>query len=240
MSKTYGTLRSRVETLFTGQVEALTGSPEFMALETGRATAAQYDAFIENVARAHLRSPQLVAFLFSVAPPAAAHHLLENMLEELGLDKPMARPHPELLRDLLEGAGLRHRLPVLEAQADADIRRIVTEPLLYDTLRDVGLAALAEIVAFEFMLSCVSGRIARALAQHRGLRPARLTWFTHHSEVDVRHAEQGLADLDAYVRYYGFEDDEALTIVEMTLRENVFTRRYFREAARGPVVEVQG
>jgi len=239
MSKTYGTLRSRVETLFAGQVEALTSSPEFRALEDGSATTARYDAFIENVTRAHLRSPQLVAFLFSVAPPVAAHHLLHNMLEELGLDTPSARPHPDLLRDLLEGAGLRHRLPLLEAQAEDDIRRVVTEPLLYDTLRDVGLAALTEIVAFEFMLSCVSGRIARALGRHRGLRGASLTWFMHHSEVDVRHAEQGLADLDAYVRYYGFDEDEALTIVEMTLSENVFTRRYFPDAAHGAVVEAQ-
>jgi hypothetical protein len=239
MSKPHGTLRSRVETLFTSQVEALTSSPGFRALEDGSATTAEYDAFIENVARAHLRSPQLVAFLFSVAPPVAAHHLLDNLLEELGLDKPAARPHPELLRDLLDGAGLHHRLPLLEAQAEEDIRRIVTEPLLYDTLRDVGLAALTEIVAFEFMLSCVSGRIARALGRHRGLGGAPLTWFLHHSEVDVRHAEQGLADLDAYVRYYAFAEEEALTIVELTLRENVFTRRYFPGAARGSVVEVR-
>ena len=64
----------------------------------------------------------------------------------------------------------------------------------------------------------------------RGGLPARaLEWFTHHSEVDIRHAEQGLDDLEAYVRYYEFADDEALTIVEMTLRENVFARRYFRD-----------
>lgn len=239
MSTSDGTLRSRIETLLTAQVQALIGSPEFRALEDGSATTAQYDAFIENVARTHLRSPQLVAFLFSVAPPAAAHHLLANLLEEVGLDKPMARPHPDLLCDLLEGAGLRNRLPLLEAQAEDDIRRIVTEPLLYDTLRDVGLAALTEIVAFEFMLSCVSGRIARALAWHRGLDGIALTWFTHHSEVDVRHAEEGFADLDAYIRYYAFDAEEALTIVELSLRENVFTRRYFRDCARGPAVEVQ-
>ena len=45
----------------------------------------------------------------------------------------------------------------------------------------------------------------------------------------MRHAEQGLADLEAYVRYYEFVDGEALTLVEMTLRENVFARRYFRD-----------
>jgi len=79
------------------------------------------------------------------------------------------------------------------------------------------------------MLSRVAGRIARALANHRGLPAPALEWFTHHSEVDMRHAEQGLADLEAYVRYYEFVDGEALTLVEMTLRENVFARRYFRD-----------
>src|SRR5215470_13192438 len=59
MSTSDGTLRSRIETLLRAQVQALTGSSEFRALEDGSATTAQYDAFIENVARAHLRSPQL-------------------------------------------------------------------------------------------------------------------------------------------------------------------------------------
>ena len=105
----------------------------------------------------------------------------------------------------------------------------MVEPLLYGTLRDVGLAALVEIVAFEFMLSRVSGRVARALATHRGLGPAALTWFTHHSEVDVRHAEQGFTSLEAYIRYYELADEAALTIIELTLRDNVFARRYFRD-----------
>jgi len=130
---------------------------------------------------------------------------------------------------------LGHRLAAIDAQATGDIRRVVTAPLLYGTLREVGLAALTEIVAFEFMLSRVSGRIARALATHRGLPVPALEWFTHHSEVDVRHAEQGLADLGAYAAYYEFTHDEALTIVEMTLRENVFARRYFRESIPAPI-----
>jgi hypothetical protein len=223
------TLRARIETLFAQQVESLTGSAEFRALERGTAAPGQYDAFIENVARAHLRSPQLLAFLYALAPPAAADDLRHNLLEELGLDEEAGRPHPDLLKDLLAGAGLAHRLPALEAEADDDLRRVVVDPLLYGTLREVGLAALTEIVAFEHMLSRVSGRIARALAEHRGLPAAALTWFTHHSEVDVRHAEQGLAHLEAYVAYYDFRPDEALTIVEMALRENVFARRYFRD-----------
>ena len=221
-----------VRDLFERQVGAFTGSPEFEALEAGRG---DYDAFIENVARAHLKSPQLVAFLYALAPPAAARNLLANLLEELGLEAESERPHPALLEDLLRTAGLGQRLAAIEAQAADDIRRVVTDPLLYGTLREVGLAALTEIVAFEFMLSRVSGRFARALATHRGLPVPALEWFTHHSEVDVRHAEQGLADLGAYAAYYEFSDDEALTIVEMTLRDNVFARRYFRESIPAPI-----
>ena len=214
-----------IRKLFESQVEAFTSSPEFAALEAG---AADYDSFIENVARAHLKSPQLVAFLYALAPPAAAPTLLGNLLEELGLEADGNRPHPALLEDLLRAAGLGHRRATVEARAADDVRRIVTDPLLYGTLRDVGLGALTEIVAFEFMLSRVAGRIARTLAKHRGLPAPALAWFTHHSEVDVRHAEQGLADLAAYVAYYELTDDEALAIVETTLRENVFARRYFR------------
>jgi pyrroloquinoline quinone (PQQ) biosynthesis protein C len=230
MNESRRTLRSEIQERFVQQVDALLASAGFRALQEGRATREQYDAFIENVARAHLRSPQLVAFLFSLAPPTAAPDLLDNLLEELGRGDEPSHAHPDLLKDLLVAAGLAHRVVRLEAEAEDDIRRVVMEPLLYGTLRDVGLAALTEIVAFEFMLSRVSGRIARALATHRGLPAAALAWFTHHSEVDVRHAEQGLEHLEAYVRYYGIQADEALTIVEMTLRENVFTRRYFREA----------
>ena len=221
-------LRSRIESAFVRQVESLTESDEFRALEQGRATPPQYDAFVENVARAHLRSPQLLAFLYALAPPAAAADLRHNLLEELGLEDEGGRAHPDLLHDLLAGAGLRHRQAEIDKQADDDLRRVVAEPLLYGTLREVGLAALTEIVAFEFMLSRIAGRLARALATHHGLPAAALVWFTHHSEVDVGHAEQGLNDLEAYVRYYELTDDEALTIVEMTLRENVFLRRYWR------------
>jgi pyrroloquinoline quinone (PQQ) biosynthesis protein C len=229
MGNGHETLRSTIEKHFARQVESLTMCAEFQALESGRATPDQYDAFIENVARAHLRSPQLLAFLYALAPPAAAADLRHNLLEELGLAAESDRPHPDLLRDLLAGAGLGGRLEALEGQSDADLRRIVVDPLLYGTLREVGLGALTEIVAFEYMLSRVSGRIARALGTHRGIPAPALEWFTHHSAVDVRHAEQGLDDLEAYVRYYDLTDDEALTIVELTLRENVFARRYFRD-----------
>jgi len=216
-----------VRELLERQVTAFTSAPAFAELESGKA---EYDAFIENVARTHLQSPQLVAFLYALAPPAAVPDLLENLLEETGRKRPLerARAHPQLLEELLVAAGLADRLPTIRAQAEDDLRRLVTEPLLYGTLRDVGLAALTEIVAFELMLSRLAGRIAAALATHRGLPARALEWFTHHSEVDVRHAEQGLENLATYVGYYGIGDDEALAIIETSLREDVFARRYFR------------
>jgi hypothetical protein len=220
-------MKTTIRELFDRQVSAFTEGPQFAAFEAGRGN---YQAFIENVARTHLKSPQLVAFLYALAPPAAAPEVLDNLLEELGLEAESERPHPALLEDLLRTSGLGHRLAAVHAEAEDDLRRLVTEPLLYGTLRDVGLVALTEIVAFEFMLSRVAGRIARTLSTHCRLPAPALEWFTHHSEVDIRHAEQGLANLAAYVDYYGIADDEALTLIEMTLRENVFTRRYFREA----------
>jgi hypothetical protein len=220
--------RVTIEAELAGQVASLTGCEDFRRLEDGRATPGEYDAFIESLASAHLRSPQLLAFLYALAPPVAADHLRHNLLEELGLDEESGRPHPDLLVDLLVGAGLAHRLPVVQGEADADLRRIVTDPLLYGTLRAIGLAALIEIVAFEYMLSRVAGRLARALATHRALPPPALAWFTHHSEVDVRHAEEGLTALAAYVDYYAVGPEDALAIAETTLRENVFARRYFR------------
>jgi len=228
---TTSNVRSRIEALYAKQVADFAGCREFHALESGHATREEYDRFIGNVVRAHLRSPQLLAFLYSLAPPVAAQNLLHNMLEELGIEEEDGTAHPSLLRELAVGAGLEARIGELERLADADIRRIVTDPILYGTLREVGLAALAEIVSFEYMLSRVSSRIAKALALHRGLSPDTLKWFTHHSEVDVRHAEQGLDDLASYIQYYEFADEDVLTIVEMALRENVFIKRYFGEMA---------
>lgn len=222
-------LRSRIEALYARQVSELTECAEFKALESGQASKDDYDRFIENIIRAHLKSPQLLAFLYAFAPPAAAQNLLHNMLEELGIEEESGTAHPSLLRQLAVGAGLEQRLPELERLAEADIRRIVADPILYGTLKELGLAALCEIVAFEFMLSRVAGRIARTLAAYRGLSKDTLEWFTHHSEVDIRHAEQGLDDLEEYIRYYGFTGDDAVTIVEMALRENVFIKRYFGE-----------
>jgi len=115
-----------------------------------------------------------------------------------------------------------------------DIRRVVVEPVLYRTLGEVGLAAFCEVVAFEYMLARLAGRVAAFLAAHRGLGPTTLRWWTEHADVDVQHAAEGLEDLETYARYYGLADEDGLAIVEMTLRENVFLRRYFRDETLAP------
>lgn len=220
-------VRRPIESLFTQQVTTFTDYGLFRALETGQAPTASYISFIENVVRTHLKSPQLLAFLFALAPPQAADNLQHNMLEELGSDQESDIAHPSLLKQLAVGAGLAHRLSALEAQAEADLRQIIATPLLYGTLKEVGLAALYEVTAFEFMLSRVAQRIANALASYCGLSLDTLLWFTHHAAVDQRHAEQGFENLLAYIHAYEFSDADALTILTMTLRENIFSKRYF-------------
>jgi len=217
------TLRDRIETLYEEQVAEFLACPEFQALELGAAPREAYEHFAASVVRAHLKASQLVAFLYALAPPAAAESRLENLMEELH--------HPGLLRQFAAGAGLADRLPELEALAADDIRRVVAEPILYGSLKELGLAALSEIVAFEYMLSRIARRVASALATHHGLSAKTLTWWTEHAEVDRQHAEQGLDDLETYVRFYEFDPEDAWAIVEMTLRENVFVKRYLGERA---------
>ena len=176
-----------------------------------------------------MRSPQILAFLFSVAPPAAVEHVKHNMLEELGLDEE-GIAHPNLLVQLAEGAGfVEPRRKELELLAQDELRRLASEPLLYGTVRELGLSALLETVAFEWMLSRLASTMARFLEQYRKLPKPYLEWFTHHSELDIRHAEEGLDSIVEYARYYELDSSHFASILELTFRENVFIKRYFGE-----------
>jgi pyrroloquinoline quinone (PQQ) biosynthesis protein C len=94
-------------------------------------------------------------------------------------------------------------------------------------MKELGLSVLMETVAFEWMLSRMASRIARALSDHRRLPRQSLEWFHHHSEVDRRHAEEGLDSVAAYAHFYEIDREDAGTILELTFRENVFIKRYF-------------
>ncbi|HYO91622.1 MAG TPA: iron-containing redox enzyme family protein [Pyrinomonadaceae bacterium] len=222
--------RSTLEAEYRAQSEAFAHSRAFLSLEEGRASRQDYDSFIAGVCRTHLKSPQILAFLYSVAPPAVADLLRHNMLEELGLDE-AGVSHPALLLQLAEQAGFSLKAQrALEAEAQGSLRRMCTDPILYGTFKEVGLGVLLEVTCFEWMLSKLASRIARFLCLHRQLSEASLQWFSHHSEVDLRHAEEGLDAVIEYLTYYEFDAFAATSILEITFRENPFLKRYFGES----------
>jgi hypothetical protein len=218
-----------LEAEYRAQCEAFARSPAFQKLEEGSAGRQDYDAFIAGVCRTHLKSPQILAFLYSVAPPMVAGQIKHNMLEELGLDD-AGVSHPALLMRLVELAGFSPKTRrALEAEAQDNLRRMCTDPILYGTFKEVGLGVLIEVTCFEWMLSRLASRIARFLRTHRQLSDESLQWFSHHSEVDLRHADEGLDAVVEYLHYYEFDDFAATSILEITFRENPFLKRYFAE-----------
>ncbi len=218
-------LRTHVKTAYERGIEVFASSLHFSRLESGDAPKEAYDALLLRVAESHLLSGHFVAFGFAIAPPKAAVTLQHNLEEELGTDGGTA--HPDLLVRLLRAAGLADLEAQARRNAQLKLRDRVMEPLFYGSLREVGLAALVEIVAFEFMLSRLSSRFARMLRTHRSLGDVALEWFTHHAEVDAQHAEEGLDAIAEFVDYYELEIQEASDIVDSTLEENVYLKHYF-------------
>lgn len=220
-------MRRYIKTAFKRQVEELTNCEEFVALEEGSAGRADHDRFLENVFRSHATSPHFLSFLYSLAPPASAETFKHNLLEELGIEEEDGISHPALLERLMRGAGMADRLEELQDGARQRLSDHVRQPILYASLREMGLSALVQIVAFEFMLSRVAGRIAKFLHVHRDLPEQDLVWFIHHAEVDVRHAEEGIDNILAHIEAYDFDPEEAKDIVDAALRENIFIKSYF-------------
>jgi len=216
-----------IEDIYRRQTEEFLACEAFQRLESGEAAREDYDRFIGNVFRTHQNSPQFLAFLYSVAPPSALDRVGHNLLEELGIEEEGGESHPELLTQLIEGAGLHHQVADLQQAAREAMREVICEPLLFGTLREVGFAAMAEVFSFEHMLAHSSTRIATMLSRHRGLDENALVWFSHHAEVDIVHAQEALLTLAETADYYDFDFDEARDVADLTLRENVFIKRYF-------------
>jgi hypothetical protein len=222
-------LHSFIEAKYAAQTTEFTQSRAFAALESGAAIRKDYDKFIANICRTHLKSPQILAFLYSAAPPAAAENVKHNMLEELGLDE-TGVSHPDLLFKLAAAAGFdKQAQRELERAAQEELRRMASDPILFGTLKEIGLNVLLETTAFEWMLSRSASRIAAFLARYRGLSRESLTWFHHHSEVDIRHAEEGLQAVVDYLEFYEFDATDVEVILDITFRENVFIKRYFAD-----------
>jgi len=218
-----------IEETWTRQSEEFVSSPAFRALEDGTAEPEDYDRFIANIFRTHQNSPQFFGFLLSVAAPTSRENVAHNLLEELGVEEEDGESHPDLLLALIDGAGLSGRIDELRDAAREGLKETVCAPFALGSLRQMGLSAMAEVFAYEHMLAHRSGRIAHFLAEHRGLSGEALIWFTHHSEVDIRHAEEALETLRDYLAYYSFSTEEAKAIIDGTLAENTFIKRYFAD-----------
>ena len=220
-------IRSLVESEYAAQTEAFAGSDIFKSLRAGKAAREVYDQFIARLCRTHLNSPQILAFLYSLAPPQVAGLIEHNMLEELGRDE-LGISHPALLLRLARAAGFdQHACAELEGRSRDELRRLATDEILFGSLREFGLTVLLEVTCFEWMLARMAGPIAGFLAKYRRLSPEALLWFTHHSEADQRHAEEGLDAVVEYAAYYDFEEQDFRVITELVFRENVFLKRYF-------------
>lgn len=220
-------LRNVIESRYAEQVKFFENSNVFQRFESGTADKNFYDNFIANLCQTHLKSPQILAFLYAAAPPLVATSIQHNMLEELGLDEE-GISHPGLLHKLAKEAGFTEEIrSSLEVAAQEQLRQMCTEPLLYEKLKDFGLGVLLEVTCFEWMLSQLAGRMGKALSRYRSLSPESLKWFFHHSEVDIRHAEEGLNSVVKYIEYYEFDPDTLESIIDITFRENIFIKRYF-------------
>ena len=217
-------------------------SDEYQELVAGRANLEAAREFLRNVFRTHFLSSHIVALCFASLPSSSAELLRENLLEEMGRSD-LEKPHSALLLELARGVGFDQS--EIDRLIDDARRRLAVFcaariPAL--TLRELCLAVLLETMSFEFMLSRCASEIAAALTSHYGFAKTALHWFALHSEVDVRHAEEGVTVIQDYLRFHQASDDLFEQIASLTLGENLFARHYFpagskqRTGARsGPV-----
>lgn len=197
--------------------------PAWRALHDDPTPAAARE-LVARICRTHLRSPQVLAFLFSVAPPSRAASVQENLLEELGA---RGDPHPELLRRLARAAGHDDAaIAALECDANELLRERAAEPLLLGTLRELGLSVMVEVFAFEWFLSHEAGRLGSLVRTALDLPDHDLAWFLHHAEIDAGHAAEGLDTLVAHASHHGLDRDAVRSIGELTFRENPFLKQY--------------
>lgn len=207
-------------------------STEYRNLVSGEATAEAAREFLRNVFRTHYLSSHIVALCFAALPSAAAELLKENLLEEMGRSE-HEQPHSALLLEMARGIGLiEQEIQTLIAEARRQVAIFCATRVPVATLRELCLSVLLETTSFEFMLSRCSSRIAEALTNHYAFPKAALRWFELHSEVDIRHAEEGLTVVRDYVEFHQIPDDLFSRIARLTLRDNLFVRHYFPPSSR--------
>jgi len=221
----------QLRALYESATNDFTASAEYQHLLSGQASTNFVREFLRNVFRTHYLSAHIVALCFAALPSDTGALLKENLLEEMGRSE-NEPAHSTLLLKLAQEIGFT-RLEI-DGLID-DARRRVGEfcatrvPLA--TLREICLAVLIETLSFEFMLSRCSGPIAAALRERYRIPNSALTWFELHSEVDIRHAEQGLSVIQSYLAFHQI-GDVTFDLIQRHALKKVFNKHYFPPAAR--------
>ena len=207
-------------------------SAEYQSLVSGRAPTEAAREFIRNVFRTHYLSSHIVALCFASLPSSAAELLKENLMEEMGRSDDQ-KPHSALLLELVRGVGFAEsEIDQLIADARRRVANFCATRVPVATLRELCLSVLLETMSFEFMLSRRSSEIAAALTDRYSFSKSALRWFALHSEVDIRHAEEGVTVVQDYLAFHQIPDDLFQQIAEFTLGDNLFVRHYFPPTAR--------
>lgn len=220
-------IRSHVEKTYQAQTEAFSNSPQFQAHETGKVAKTKYSTLLANISITHMQSPKILAFLFSISPPNSTDRVKQNLLEELGYEE-AEESHPDLLRNVMKGAGFDDTtIKRLEQTAQEEIRNKCNSPMMYATIKEFGLHMLLEVSSFEWMLSRLATRMGDFFTNHGGCKKDDLLWFYFHAEKDIQHAEEALDTIVDYVDYYGISTEEVSMIIDVVFRENIYMKHYF-------------
>ena len=207
-------------------------SPEYQDLVSGRSGPESAREFLRNVFRTHYLSSHIVALCFASLPSSAAELLKENLLEEMGRSED-EKPHSALLLELARGIGFgENEIDQLIAEAQQRVAAFCATRVPAATLRELCLSVLLETMSFEFMLSRCSSEIAGALMGRYGFAKPALHWFELHSEVDIRHAEEGVTVVRDYLAFHRISDDLFDQIARFTLGDRLFVRHYFPPISR--------
>jgi L-alanine-DL-glutamate epimerase-like enolase superfamily enzyme len=202
-------------------------SPEYCDLIAGNALPDAAREFIRNVFRTHYLSSHIVALCFAALPSSAAELLKENLMEEMGRSED-EKPHSALLLELARGVGFADsEINDLIADARKRVAIFCSTRIPVATLRELCLSLLLETMSFEFMLSRCSSEIAGALTNYYSMPKPALHWFELHSEVDIRHAEEGVTVIQDYSHFHQISDALFDHIADLTLGDNLFVRHYF-------------
>jgi L-Ala-D/L-Glu epimerase len=217
----------QITEIFENATREFKESPAYGDLVSGEATEEFVREFIRDVFRTHYLSSHIVALCFASLPSTAAALLKENLLEEMGRSEE-EKPHSALLIELARGAGFSPKeIEDLVDDARRQLALFCATRVPVATLRELCLSVLLETMSFEFLLSRCSSRIAAALSRHYSIPKPALRWFELHSEVDIRHAEEGLTVIQDYVNFHQISDGMFSQIARQTMGDHVFGRHYF-------------